>query len=343
MNIAIIGTGGVALATASLLFQRGHRPILISLSGKGGIALASGRIAAKGALEADVHLSLGSSVEQTLQKVDHVIVATSADRYDEALKAMIPHLENRHNILVSGELSMFSAILTQELKALDLAPSVTALASTLATGRRGNSNNVHIGLIRPSVLAHVATTEDQAKTLSVWNSILAGSLEPCDSAIRVLLSNVNPIVHAPNALCNFTRIEKGEEWSNYGGITTGVANLLHALDTERLALGRAFGEKLVSFETQFECSHGHAAGTPLSEMAQAVHVQRQGLPKGPIDLCTRYITEDVPFGLAVLERLGSLKQVPTPITGSLTNAFSAIYNQDFRAQNPFLSYLERIL
>ncbi|MEM1432360.1 MAG: NAD/NADP octopine/nopaline dehydrogenase family protein [Pseudomonadota bacterium] len=340
MKVAIIGTGGVALATAALLDRKGVSASLVSLSGQGGEALKSGQITATGAIEATVAVELAASAGSALQDASHVIVATSADRYASVLEGILPHLDDRHKILISGELSQFSAVLETELRARGKAPSIVGLASTLVTGRRKEGATVQVGLIRKSLLAYSKTPSGAPGSVAEWNEIVGGPLSETDSAARILLANLNPIVHAANALCNYTRIEKGEAWSNYGGITSGVAHLLQALDAERLELGRALGLDLASYTENFSRANGFDADMPLHEMALGLHEKRGGLPKGPTDPSTRYITEDVPFGLVVLEALGAQQGIATPITTSFISIFSAIYGRNFREENPFLSQLD---
>lgn len=340
MKIAIIGTGGVALATAAFLNQKGLVPLLVSLTGNGAKALGTADGKATGAIEGNFPLQLALSIEDALRNADHVIVATSADRYLSVLRELQPHVETRHRILVSGELSRFGSVLQRRFAADGKHPTITSLASTLVTGRRGEGAEVRVGVIRPRVLAHVNATGNPTLALNDWNAILGGPLIVCPSPTKLLLSNLNPIVHAPNALCNFTRIEKGEVWSNYGGITAGVAKLLVAVDAERISIGRSFGESLVAYTDNFAKSHDFGTGTPLDGMAQMLCARRGGLPKGPTDVSTRYVTEDIPFGLAVLERLGVLREIETPITTSIVTVFSVLYERDFRSENPFLSDLE---
>lgn len=339
MRIAIIGTGGVALATAALIHEKGHALILVSLTGNGGKALAQGTITATGAIDTSFQVTLALSLEAAMSDADHVIVATSADRYQSVLSALRPHVEKRHRTLISGELSLFGSVLRKSFEQKGQAPGITSLASTLVTGRRGDGASVHVGLIRPKVLACGAAAANPAAEVNHWNSILGIPLEECSSYMRLLLSNLNPIVHVPNALCNFTRIENGEAWSNYGGITSSVARLLVTLDDERIAIGRALGEELVSFSAHFAQANHFDAQTPLGEMAQALCARRGGLPKGPTDPSTRYVTEDVPFGLVVWERLGAIRQVETPVTSSLISVFSALYGRDFRSDNPFIEQI----
>lgn len=336
MDFAIIGTGAVALATAALLHQQGHGAVLISLTGRGGEGLGAGPLTATGAIEATVPLSIASTPAEALQRCDHVILATSADRYAAALEATTPHLETRHKVLISGELSQLSAVLASDLASRGQTPSIVALASTLVTGRRREGAHVHVGLIRKTVLAYSTTPQD----IAPWSALVGIPFTTSDGPARILLSNMNPIVHAPNALCNFTRIDKGEEWSNYGGISPGVARLLNGFDAERLEIGRALGLELLSFEGNFAKSHGFEEGMALDEMAAALHERRGGLPKGPTDPSTRYITEDVPFGLVVLERLGAQLGIDTATTSALITVFSGIYGRDFRAENPFLDRMD---
>jgi opine dehydrogenase len=340
VKIAIIGTGGVALATAALLHQRGHSSCLVSLSGQGGQELASGKIEATGAIEATVPVELAASPADALQQSDHVIIATSADRYAAMLEAIVPHVEDRHGVLISGELTRLSAVLWKRARARGASPGIVALASTLVTGRRREGPAVHVGLIRASVAAFSQTLNGGKAWIADWNDIVGGVLAASDSGARILLSNLNPIVHAPNALCNFTRIEKGEDWSHYGGITSGVAGLLEALDAERIEIGRSIGLELVPYVENFTRAQGFERQMPLGEMAAIVHEKRGGLPKGPSDPSTRYVTEDIPFGLVVLEKIGAQASLATPITTSLISIFSAIYGRDFRAENPFLEQLD---
>ena len=51
---------------------------------------------------------------------------------------------------------------------------------------------------------------------------------------------------------------------------------------------------------------------------------------GPTDLDTRYVLEDVPFGLVPTERLGRLVGAPAVLHESGINLLSAIYGRDFR-------------
>lgn len=52
--------------------------------------------------------------------------------------------------------------------------------------------------------------------------------------------------------------------------------------------------------------------------------------KGPTEVDSRYISEDVPQGLVMLEALGKSLSIPTPIATSLIELASAALDRDLR-------------
>jgi opine dehydrogenase len=70
--------------------------------------------------------------------------------------------------------------------------------------------------------------------------------------------------------------------------------------------------------------------------------------KGPVTVDSRYISEDVPQGLVLLESLGSMLGVKTPVCTALINIASAALGRDLRLEGRTLERLgedrlERIL
>ena len=71
------------------------------------------------------------------------------------------------------------------------------------------------------------------------------------------------------------------------------------------------------------------------DLLRAMH-ERGDSTTGPTNLETRYVLEDVPFGLVSTEKLGRLVGAPAVLHESGTNLMSAIYGRDFRAENDLL-------
>jgi opine dehydrogenase len=153
--------------------------------------------------------------------------------------------------------------------------------------------------------------------------------------LAVALSNVNAQNHLAIALCNLTRMELGEAWGQNRHLTPAVAQLIEALDAERLAIAKAFNLTVRTVHEHFHLSYGVPMG-PLAEMAQALP---QPGGNGPATLDTRYVTEDVPFGLVPTIRLAEIAGVPTPLHEAGLRLISALYGRDFEAENDILPQL----
>ena len=68
-----------------------------------------------------------------------------------------------------------------------------------------------------------------------------------------------------------------------------------------------------------------------------------GGPKGPSDLNTRYIYEDVPMELCLLEKLAYRKGIDTPITSALITIASALKSCDYRAVGYTIEEIEQYI
>ena len=66
---------------------------------------------------------------------------------------------------------------------------------------------------------------------------------------------------------------------------------------------------------------------------------QNGGPKGPNNLKTRFIYEDVPMGLCLLESLAEKAGIKTPIASSLISISGALLQTDFRKIGRTLSAL----
>ena len=144
------------------------------------------------------------------------------------------------------------------------------------------------------------------------------------------LSAMNPVVHPPGVLLNAGRIErsKGEFYFYEEGVTPAVVRAIEAVDAERLAVGRAYGLELTPVAAGF-----HAAGFgPAGDLWAVINGSRMLTAlRAPGQVETRWLTEDVPYGLATWGELGAQAGVATPIIDALVTLASAVLGTDFRA------------
>lgn len=77
-------------------------------------------------------------------------------------------------------------------------------------------------------------------------------------------------------------------------MTPRVSSAIEAIDAERLAVAGAFGIEVRSVQKHF--SQSFEAEGRLRDIAAELHKKRGG-PPGPTRIDTRYLSEDVPYGL----------------------------------------------
>ena len=149
-----------------------------------------------------------------------------------------------------------------------------------------------------------------------------------DHALACGLAAMNPVMHPAGVLLNAGRVEyaRGEFYFYEEGVTPGVCNLIYAVDRERLALATAFGLQLKAVDESF-----HAAGFgPKGDLWATINGSRMLTQlRAPGALETRWLTEDVPYGLATWVLLGEQVGISCPVIRSVVDVASATLQIDF--------------
>lgn len=142
------------------------------------------------------------------------------------------------------------------------------------------------------------------------------------------LAALNPVMHPAGVLLNAGRIEysRGEFYFYDEGVMPGVCNLIYAVDGERLAVASAIGQELPPVDEAF-----HQAGFgPGGDLWATINGSRMLTQlKAPGVLETRWLTEDVPYGLAAWILLGEQFGVTCPVMRSLVELNSALLKIPF--------------
>lgn len=195
-------------------------------------------------------------------------------------------------------------------------------------------------LILPTGVFPAKRTEEAiAKLQEVYPTIV-----PAANVLEAAINNPNPIVHPAATLLSVTRIQYsgGEFYLYREGMTPAVARVYEALERERLAILDRLGLRLHHYagldargynlgETLEEC-HDRILNTSMDAAFGAGSIEAGVQMKGPASMQDRFVTEDVPYGLVLLSTLGRLLDIPTPISDSIINLFSAINGTDYWAE-----------
>ncbi|MBR0673931.1 NAD/NADP octopine/nopaline dehydrogenase family protein, partial [Neoroseomonas soli] len=211
------------------------------------------------------------------------------------------------------------------------------MATTPVTARRLAPDRVRVAAIRAEVEMGAAPGLAAPDLAAIAEALFGNRWPTVPDALAAALINTNPIAHAALALANVTRIEKQEVWGQYGLMTEAVCRLMESLAAERDALAARFGHRPPSLAWSFHRTNGVPLG-PLHEMTLAIENGR-GVIAGPTDMATRYVTEDVPYGLAFYLALAAAVGEPMPVTAATVTVLETLWGRPLR-ENPLLEGLD---
>ena len=338
-KVGIAGAGSVAMGTAALLHDNGHDPMLWSPSGKGTAALAGGgKLIASGAIDAAFRPRLADDAEGLVRDNDVLVLALPAYGHKAVMDLMAPHVRNAQHVIISSHASLGAIYLMQLLARRGVTAPVTAWGTTAVTARRQSGSEVRINTVRRLIDLCTVPDSRTQEGLALCQRLFGGRFQPRDGLLAISLSNLNPQNHMGIALANMTRMERGETWSQGGNVTPNVGRLLEALDRERLAIASALELDVRTVFEHFHLSY-HVPVASVSEMNQQMHARGTG-GTGPATADSRYVIEDVPYGLVVTAALGELAGCPAKLHDAGSRILSAMYGRDFTAENELLNALD---
>ena len=325
-----------------------------SPSGAGTEAFAGGDVAgaelvATGALETRLRPRIARSAAELAERADTLLLALPAYGHRAVLDALAPHVEARHAVVFSSHASFGALYLSRLLAARGLEVPLVAWGTTLVTARRPAPPSddgspaprevpVSVNTVRARIDLATVPESRGAEGLERCRAVFGDRFAPREGLLAIALSNLNPQNHMGIALGNMTRMELGERWSQGHHVTPNVGRLLEALDLERLAIAEALGLEVRTIVEHFHLSF-HVPEGSVSDMNRRMHEEGRG-GTGPATADSRYVTEDVPYGLYPTERLGELVGRPATLHRAGVDVFSAMYGRDFRRENALLDALE---
>ena len=336
MNILIIGTGNVGTAMAADLTLKGHKITMLKTTNKSNNMHykeieKNNSIIFKDINKKEVEVKINKitdDCDEAFKEPPQIIILCIQTNYhEEILKKIVKYLnESQILILEPGYLS--TAYILKYCDKRNLPVIVEAESSPLDCRIFDNGKvNVLFKNVRNPI--GVYPKKKAEETLNIlkqlkYNFILL------ESVIEAALHNPNLIVHTIGAIMSIPRIEysKGEYWMYKEVFTPSIWNLVEKLDIEKMQILKKL--KLKEMKYVEACKFRNSEDLNVDAKEIFFNYALNSSPKGPSVSNSRYITEDVSQGLVLLESLGLILQVPTPICTSLIELAGACLMSDFR-------------
>jgi opine dehydrogenase len=310
-NIAVLGGGNAGFAIAGFFSHLGHSVQLYKKSLTNNQKVIDYRIVSKGVVEFESKIGLVTNcMKEALEGAELIIITVPAYCHDALFDELIEYHNQKAMIcLMPDNYGGFLLIRKLREKGMPHFKKVISLNSVLFACRQIDPETTSMKGVKNEIMISSVYPEAINEGLRILNDIYPIFKKGVD-IFEVLLSNMNPVVHTAATLLNAGWIEttQGDFDFYKEGISPSVANYIERIDNERIAIGSKLGISLDSLLVNMHKLYGSVEKDLYFSLSRSgVHTK----DLAPISLDSRYINEDIPYGLMPMSRLGKLLNVQT--------------------------------
>lgn len=340
MKVAILGAGNGGKAAAADMALAGHEVNffefpefegnLKEIRERGGINLVG--VGRTGFAKMK---TVTSHMEEALDGVDLIVPVVSAFGHKPMARACAPCLKEGQVIVLNPGSTLGSLEFLGVLKE-EGAPSGIKIGElhTLTYACRASGAEVRILLEVKKLWLSAFPARDTPEVLDTFRQLYP-AVEASVNILDVGLNNGNPIAHPSPALLNAGRVEysKGEFYHYKEGVTPHVANVIQAIDEERMALCRKMGFPAIpTIERLYLMGYGITMSSLYEAYTTSPVFCGEYPIKGPHNIMDRYFVEDTRYGLITWSSLGQAIGVPTPTMDAVIHLISTLHQEDYYGQ-----------
>lgn len=346
MNISILGAGNAGCAIALDLTLKGHSVTLVKtsksmhddnfeylLSNNHEMKMDEFGVIKKGKIE-----KITRSFED-IGDSEIIIILTQTIYHENVIERLAPYLKDNQIVLINpGYLSTAYILKHCGNKKLIIAEAQSSFIDgrivepgLFKVGFRNERNPV--GIFPANRKKEAINKLDQLEQRIVY----------LDSVLEAALHNPNMIVHTAGSILSIPRIEKAKEdfclyHEAYTRENVATWRVVEALDNEKLKVLEKLGLAKITYVEA--CKYRNSLDDSID--AREVffdYAEMDTRAKGPVSVDSRYITEDVPQGLVLLESVAKSLKIRTPITTALIEISSAALGKNLREDGRTVSRL----
>ncbi len=276
--------------------------------------------------------------EQALEDVEYIMVTVPAIGADRFFHAFLPHLKDGQTIVKwSANFSAlaFASILREKGVRKDI---TLAESHTLPWGCRiVEPGTVQIMVWAVKMLLAALPAENTDRVIREVREMYP--VVPAENVLATTLNNLNPIVHPVGTVMNAGWVDAaGKDFYFYrDGNTLSVSRCIKKAYEEVRDVAEAVGGTMLEYpEEDF-----WKKSAIMSTYFRASFDKEGAVAKisGPSSVTSRYITEDLPFGLVPIKKLALRYDVSTPVIDAVISLSSEINQTDYMQEGLSLERL----
>lgn len=340
-KIAIIGAGNGGQAMAGHLSSMGHEVRIYDRSQD----TISNLIEKKEiVLEGELKGVTGkpalftNNLTEAVKGSEIIMITTTASAHKDVARAILPFLEDGQYVILNPGRTAGALEFHQTLKngGLDKDIYIGEAQTLVYACRIIEPGKVNIIGVKDRVLISGYPASQTEKIITKLKPLYQ-CFYPAQNVLRTSFENIGAIFHPSVLLFNAASIERGEQFFFYRDMTPGLANIIEALDAERLTVAKAYGIDLISAKDWISYAYDGVEGETLRERMQNNPAYYDIL--APTTINCRQITEDVPTGIIPMSELGDAAGIETPIMDSIIEMCSTLMKKNFREDGRTLKNL----
>lgn len=263
------------------------------------------------------------------ENADYVLVLTQSLQHKDVAKRIAPYIQGIKGLLiVPGNMgSMYFR---------PLLPASVIIAegeSTIVDARINAPGSVTILFRNVRNALSFNPSKDAERGFKEFQNLIPNYTGIRSNVVETAMHNPNLIVHTVGSIMSASRIEMshGEFWMYRESFSPSVWNIIDALDAEKNAVIKAYGGQPQSYLECCKWRNEESLDVDAKEVFN--RYAYNGSPKGPANLQNRYILEDVPNGLCLLQSLAQVANIKTPVADSLITLAGVLLNRDLKSES----------
>lgn len=338
VRFAVIGMGKTGHVMAAYLKNQGHDILCWDRSKEKVDTINRRGISITGELEGAFAVNATTNIREAIKGREAIIIMTVANGHKPVAELLSGALEEGQRIIIfNGNWGAveFYQVLGEEAKKKNVIISETG--GMLFIAKLEEISRCCVLAIKSSITLGTIPSHRVDFLISELKNVFP-QFVAAENVIETSLNSANPIMHAPVAFFNITRIDNQEDYGFYDeGATKTVFQYISKADKERVSVAKSMGVKeescldiinsywIKEYDTLYDAIKNNDSYMKL---------------KGPVTFNNRFITEDVPYGIAPIVRLGEKYGVDTTYLKSMLAMYYLIFNDGMIEIGPDFSKLD---
>ncbi len=284
---------------------------------------------------------VSTNMEEVVKGADVIIIPVPAFAQDHMVNESLPYLEEGQIVLFSpdniGAIRFYNRL---KEKGMEKKVTIAGMACLLYLCKLIGPAQIDIAGVKHEMQVSTMPAKNVGEVVNSLKTMYDG-YKPEKNALATTLSNFNHQLHTGPMVLNAGRIESNTAFKFYWeGHTKSITNVVKSVDQEKLEVGKSLSINLPTteqlFEEYYKGRYREEVGD-LNEMVTTNLVYRG--TTAPSELTSRFISEDVPYGLVLISSIGKRFGVPTPTIDAIIHLASVLNQTDYRKDGMTLEKL----